>query len=127
MSDMLSVGMDWLNSKRRAKLSTDVNYRRGDLQVDVPATFAATAFEVLDENGVAAKAKSVDFIIACSDLNENGFGEPQLGDKIAIITGKNSGQVYEVLELVGGGHYRPHDPYGNAVRIHTKLVDPCEG
>lgn len=108
-------------------MSTTISYQRTGLSsVEMPATYANTIYEMVDDSGIAVKAKSVDFIISQSDLDTGGFGEPQLGDKVVIVSGVGTGSIYEALQLAGGNHYRPHDPHGNAVRIHTKQTGPCE-
>lgn len=126
MSNMMETGMAWLNAQRRSHLSTVIQYRRDAATAEVLATFGNTIYEVVDDTGKAVKSKGVDFIVSVSDLVDAGFGEPLEGDKIDILSGDDAGKVYEVLMLAGDNPYRPHDPHGNAVRIHTKLIGPCE-
>lgn len=126
MSNMMESGMAWLNTQRRTHLSTSISYQRGATAVEMPATFGNTIYEVVDDTGKAVKAKGVDFIISVLDLANAGFDDPAEGDKITILTGADAGKIYEALMLAGDHHFRPHDPHGNAVRIHTKVTGPCE-
>ena len=65
----------------------------------------------------------MDFIVAADDLVLGGVkATPQVGDRIRMAAGEQT-LVFEVLDLAGSGHYRPADPYGTALRIHTKQVD----
>jgi len=57
-----------------------------------------------------------DFLVAAADFTPT-FGEPRPGDQVAA-----DGQVYEVMDLAGQGHWRWSDPHRTTLRIHAKRV-----
>jgi len=123
MVDLLGQAVDWVNGMRAAHLSRSVTYVRGGESVELLATLGSTLYEVTDEAGATVQAKATDFIVSADELVLGGEPvEPQVGDSIHVAAGGKV-LVFEVLELAGAGHYRPCDPYGAALRIHTKQVE----
>jgi len=121
--DLLEQAVGWLGDQRTAHLSRSVTYVRGAETVELSATPGNTLYEVMDESGATVQAKATDFIVAADDLVLNGVkATPQIGARIRMAAGDQT-LVFEVLDLAGSGHYRPADPYGTALRIHTKQVD----
>jgi hypothetical protein len=122
MADLLQQAAGWLGRMRTAHMSQAVTYSRGEASVQVAATMGSTQYQVCDEYGATVLTTATDFLIAGSDLVLSGVKvEPQLGDRISLADGR----VYEVMDPVGrgAGHYRPCDPYGVTLRIHTKQVE----
>ena len=123
MADLLGQAVDWLNGRRAAHLSRTVTYVRGAESVELSATLGSTVYEVTDEAGATIQAKATDFILSADELVLGGEPvEPQVGDRIHVAAGDKV-LVFEVLELASAGHYRPSDPYGVTLRIHTKQVE----
>jgi len=123
MADLLKIACDWLGGMRLKHASQLVTYSRGNSSVNVQATLGKTDYEVADESGLTVQAVATDFLIAADQLVLDGIRTlPRPGDRIRLADGEQV-KVYEVLDLAGGGHYRPSDPYGVTLRIHTKLVD----
>jgi hypothetical protein len=122
MSDMLQQAAAWLDGMRQAHLSRTVEYSRGELSVELPATLGSTTYEVMDESGATVQAKATDFIVSADALVVGGETvKPEPGDRINVPAGEKL-LVFEVLDLGGAGHYRPCDPGGRMLRIHAKQV-----
>ena len=123
MADLLKIACDWLGGMRLKHTSQLVTYSRGSSSVDVQATLGKTDYEVADESGLTVQAVATDFLIAADQIVLDGIRTlPRPGDQVRLADGDQV-KVYEVLDLAGGGHYRPSDPYGQTLRIHTKQVD----
>ncbi len=122
MSDLLQDGLAWLESQRREHLSHEVTYRRDDLSVQMPATVAATRFEVDDGTGIVVGQEMRDYLIAAADLVLEGEQVlPERGDEIVeVLDGRT--HVYEAMDLGPDRHYRFCDPDRKTLRIHTKHV-----
>lgn len=116
---ILTDGVDWLKGKREDHLSESVSYDHSGEVITIPATRGSTGYEVVDESGMASEARAVDFIVSADDLVFSTVVIlPELGDKITVGT-----DIFEVMGLGAGGHYRSSDPFGKMLRIHTKHVD----
>ena len=123
MGDLLEQAAGWLDGMRVAHLSRTVIYQRGGQSVEIAATLGSTTYEVADESGVTVQAKATDFIVSAGALVLGGeVTQPNVGDRLSVTDG-DTVQVFEVLDLAGAGHYRPCDPNGRMLRIHTKQVD----
>jgi len=123
VADMLEQGAAWLDRMRVKHASRSVTYVRGAESVELSATLGQTTYEVADEFGTTVEAKATDFILSAADLVLSGQkSQPQPGDRIRVTVGDEV-HVFEVMDLGGAGHWRPSDPYGHTLRIHTKLVD----
>ena len=123
MANLLKIACDWLGGMRLKHASQSVTYSRGNSSVDVQATLGKTDYEVADESGLTVQAVATDFLVAADQLVLDGIRTlPRPGDRIRLADGEQV-KVYEVLDLAGGGHYRPSDPYAVTLRIHTKQVD----
>ena len=123
MADMLEQGASWLAGMLKQHASRSVTYVRGAESVELSATLGLTTYEVADEFGTVVEAKATDFIVPAADLVLAGQkAQPEPGDRIRVTFGDEV-HVFEVMDLGGAGHWRPSDPYGHTLRIHTKLVD----
>ncbi len=121
MSDLLQTGLAWLAGKLKTYVSQTVVYWRGTASVSLAATFGRSEAERIDESGVGVRVESRDFIVAAADLVLDGATTtPRRGDAIVVTEGAVQ-RRYEVMTL-GDSHYRPCDPFGKQIRIHTKLV-----
>ena len=116
MGDLLRQGSQWLAGVLKQHASSPVTYRRGETEATVDATFGRTEYEVEDDLGLRVGARVTDFLIATADF-EPTFGTPEAGDRIVA-----DGEVHEVLDLAGQGHWRWNDPHGTTMRIHTKRI-----
>jgi len=122
MTDMLQAGLDWLEAQRREHLSRTVTYRREGFTVEVPATVAATEFEVDDGFGIIVKQQMQDYLIAAEDLVLDGQQVlPEPGDDI-LDASSGTVQVYEVTPLGREQHFRFCDPAQKTLRIHVKHI-----
>jgi hypothetical protein len=121
MSNLMQTGQAWLAGQLKAHVSTPVVYDRGGQTVTLDATFGRTDAERVDENGVGIREEIVDFLVTAADLVIDGAAVlPKRGDAIRYTDGAVE-KTYEVM-TVGEGHYRPADPFGTMLRIHTKLI-----
>ena len=126
MNDLLQEGLDWLEGERREHLSRQVLYRRGTAEASVPATVAATRFEVDDGTGMILEQEVRDYLIAAADLVLGGERTlPERGDEIVETRG-GAAYVYEVMDLGPERHYRFCDSDRTTLRIHTKHVDTIQ-
>ncbi|MCC7408868.1 MAG: hypothetical protein IT442_12405 [Phycisphaeraceae bacterium] len=123
MTDLLAQGAAWLDQMRLAHLSQLVTYERGADSVELAATLGTTSYEVMDDTGATIVARATDFIVSAGDLVLDGeVTQPHVGDRIRLTQGTVE-RVFEVLDLAGGGHYRPCDPTGQMLRVHAKQID----
>ncbi|OQB80318.1 MAG: hypothetical protein BWX88_04605 [Planctomycetes bacterium ADurb.Bin126] len=115
--------MDWLDQQREAHLSRPVTYQRGGESVEIAATLGATSVGVTDDAGATVQSPQTDFIVSADALVLGGVVvTPQVGDRISLTSGGKA-QVYEVLSLPDGRHFRRCDGSGRMLRIHAKQVD----
>ena len=122
MADMLEQGAVWLAGMLKQHASRGVTYVRGAESVELSATLGQTTYEVADEFGTTVEAKATDFLLSAVDLVLAGaVALPEPGDQVRVTVGDEV-HVFEVMDLGGVGHWRPSDPYGHTLRIHTKLV-----
>ena len=123
MADLIRTACDWLQGMRQKHAAATVTYCRDGASAEVQATLGKTEYQVADESGLTVQAVATDFLISADQLVLDGIRTlPRMGDRIRLADGDQV-KVYEVLDLAGGGHYRPSDPYGQTLRIHTKQVD----
>ena len=124
MGDLLRQGSQWLGAQLREHASSPVTYRRGEVELDVPATFGRTEYEVADDYGTTIRTHAVDFLILADAFWQEGF-EPQAGDVVvAPSTGSGQATAFEVMDLAGQGCWRWSAPYRTTFRIHTKDTGP---
>ena len=127
--DFLQRGIRWLNRQREAHLSRPATYQRGGESIAITATLGATSVEVTDDTGATVRSPQMDFIVSAAELLLGGTAAtPRIGDRIHVASADGTAGktlVYEVLTLPDGKHYRPCDPDGRMLRIHTKLTDEC--
>jgi len=116
MGDLLRQGSQWLAQQRGAHCASQVTYRRGETEAVLAATAGRTEYEVEDDFGLRVAAQAMDFLVAAADF-EPTFGEPEPGDRVVA-----DGEVYEVLDLAGQGHWRWSDPHRATLRIHAKQI-----
>ena len=123
MADMLEQGAAWLDRMRVKHASRSVTYVRGANSVELSATLGQTTYEVADEFGTTVEAKATDFLISAVEIVlADAVALPEPGDQVRVTVGDEV-HVFEVMNLGGAGHWRPSDPYGHTLRIHTKLVN----
>jgi len=123
MTDMLGDAVDWLAEQRTSRMARTAFYSRGGRSVELLVTPGSTTYTLADEAGAGIEVQATDFILTAADLVLDGEPvEPETGDRIRLDVG-GAIAVYEVLDLVGGGHFRPADPMGVTLRVHAKRVD----
>ncbi len=118
----LSAGVGAL----KAVNGVSVIIQRGSVQSAeaVTAIVGETEYEDIDDQGIVISAKSRDYLIAAADYvlgADDIQTEPRNGDNIIETVGSTN-FVYEVCRIPGQKHFRPSDPYGTTLRIHTRLT-----
>jgi len=89
----------------------------------VLAVRGSTRMETSNENGDIVQSKVTDWLIAAAKLLVNGLQvDPEEGDQIVFVNAIGRKETYLVLPIGGDKCFRPSDPYGNTLRIHTRLV-----
>lgn len=120
MGDLLRQGSQWLAGVLNQHAASPVTYRRGEIELELQATFGRTEYEVEDGYGLRVAAHVTDFLILAADLTP-AFGEPEAGDQIvALAAASGQAAVFEVMGFAGQGHWRWSDPARTLMRIHTK-------
>jgi hypothetical protein len=116
MTNLLRTGLEYLAEELKAHASETVTYRRGALTVSALAVCGRTEYKSQDESGNILDAEIIDFIFVSADLILSGtLVTPLPGDE--IVTDR---ATFEVMYLGGEGCWKFSDPFGKAIRIHTK-------
>ena len=119
MSDLMSAGMAWLESRRHEVMSSEVTYSRGQASTTLQATIGKSVFEQTNDYGAMQRVETVDFIVRPEDLDlGSGSTLPRSGDRVIGV----DGAIYEVQSVPGEPVWRYTDQYRNAVRVHAKAV-----
>lgn len=122
MANLLSTGAAWLSDQRAAHAASTVVYERGTSRCEIAATVGTTAFDVEDSTGMQQRVESRDYLVKASALLFDGAPvTPARGDLVRETVGAKV-LVYEVLAPAGEPVFRGSDPFGNDLRIHTKLI-----
>lgn len=117
MANRFESGTAWLAQKLKASASSSAIYHRGAASCPLGATFGRRE-TVVESGGLVEQHEQWDFVITAADLVLGGVVElPREGDRIEA-----AGRMYEVLPLPGQDCFRPCDPFGIQLRIHTKQV-----
>jgi len=116
MTDMLTTGITWLDTKRKAFMGKAAVYRRSGTDIAVAVTMAATAYESADES-ITVTANMQDFIISVADLATLTPVTPTAGDLIIV-----GAHTYEAMNLGAENCWRWTDGSHIAFRIHAKQV-----
>ena len=123
MPNVLADASEWLSKMRRTHLATLVTYRHDGDAIQVSAQKTSVNTEVDRGDGVVLEAQRMDWIVAADDLVFDGVKiRPAEGDQIEHYIGTTL-YTYEVIPLGTESHCRPVGPYGNAWRIHSKLIE----
>lgn len=122
--DLLRTGSAWLQEQRRAAMTTIVTYRRGAVELSVPATVGRSDFPVVTGLGIFEHIEMRDYIISAADLA--GIGEPQRGDLILDADAFGNPIRYEVCAPSATDPCWRYSDHATrlAYRIHTKDVGP---
>ena len=122
MTDLLGQGAAWLEGMRHRHMTRPVVYQRGALAVTIQATIGRTIFEMSNAQGVVTQVERRDFLVRAEDLVLGGTVVlPAPGDRIRE-TRSGTVHVYEVMGAGNEKHFRPSDPDGLTLRIHTAEV-----
>ena len=123
MTNVLAKASEWLTRMRKAHAATPVVYRRGEDAIQIDVQKVSVNVELRRGDGVVIEAQRMDWVIAVEDLVFGGQqSKPAEGDRIEQQIGSTT-HTYEVMPLGTDSHCRPIGPYGNAWRIHSKLVN----
>lgn len=124
MADLLESGQDWLAGKLKAHASREVLYLRGASQVPVSATIGRTLLKLDDGyGGIRMEWTDRDYLIQAVEIDfGSGPVTPQRGDRIQDTVGSIV-STYEVAAYGGEPPFRPSDPFGIVLRIHTKCIE----
>lgn len=129
MTNLLGIGLAWLETQRVRHLTIPVTYRRpatggggsgsgsAARELTVPATVGSTTFEVVSAAGVLERIESRDYLIGAAALA--ALGPPQRGDQVIEVTG-GARHTAEVLAPGREPHWRWSDVNRTCYRIHTK-------
>lgn len=105
-------------------MARTVTVARAGVTANVTAMKTAPDYEIVEDNGAAVKAESVDFVMQSAVYKvgaANAVVEPAPGDTITESLGGKT-LVYEVMELSGTSCFKYSDADRIALRVHTKLV-----
>lgn len=120
MADMLADAAEWLAGQMTDNLSQTVTYRRGGLSVSLAATKAPVRRATDPTFGLLLPTEC-DWIIQASLIVLGGATvEPK---EITDTIEEANGTIWQVMPNDSEAAYRQSDPFGNAWRIHTKLID----
>lgn len=119
MGNRMAKGTAWLAAQLKAHASETVQYARGNLTCPIAASYGRR--EVIIESGAMTTShEQWDFVITAADLILGGVVvKPSEGDSFRV-TVAGQVKVYEVLPIAGEECFRPCDPAGVQLRIHTK-------
>jgi len=127
VSDLLQAAQQRLADRLKALVGQPFTYTQAGVVSNgrVTGIIGRTAFRTSDARGVSRlEWDDADVLMEAADLVALGVAKPVKGDVITP-TGTNplnDGRAYEVQAPPGEQHYRPSDPYGILLRIHTKRV-----
>lgn len=123
MADMIRNGQAWLANQLKTHASAQVIYQRGESQVAVAATIGRTLLKLDDGyGGTRMEWTDRDYLIHSADLDfGSGPFAPAAGDLIKE-TSEATTLTYEVACFGSDPPFRPSDPFGIVLRIHTKLI-----
>lgn len=117
MANRFESGTKWLAQKLKSSASSSAIYHRGAVSCPLGATFGRRE-TIVEAAGIVEQHEQWDFVITAADLVLEGVASlPRSGDWIEV-----AGRKYEVLPLPGQDCFRPCDPFGTQLRIHTKQV-----
>jgi hypothetical protein len=122
VADLLQQGAAWLEGMRHKHASRPVTYQRGEQSIALAATVGRSMFQVVAADGLVEQVERRDYLVRAADLVLGGaVVVPQVGDRIRETVGGKV-QVYEVMGAGQEKHFRPSDPDGLTLRIHTAHV-----
>jgi hypothetical protein len=122
VADLLQQGAAWLEGMRHKHASRPVTYQRGEQSIALAATVGRSMFQVVAADGLVEQVERRDYLVRAADLVLGGaVVVPQVGDRIRETVGDKV-QVYEVMGAGQEKHFRPSDPDGLTLRIHTAHV-----
>ena len=123
MADLSHKGAAWIEGMRHKHASRPVTYQRGEQSIALNATVGRSMFQVVAADGLVEQVERRDYLIRAADLVLGGaVTMPQVGDRFRETVGDKV-QVYEVMGAGQEKHFRPSDPDGLTLRIHTAHVD----
>lgn len=111
--------MSWLADRQTEHNSVSVVYARAGVSVTVDAVLGVTEQVIAGSDGQPQIARTDrDYLIKSALLVLSGSPiTPTKGDRITY-----DGSTYEVNQIPGEKCYRPCDPRGRMLRIHTKKI-----
>ena len=124
MTDLLESGQNWLAGKLKTHASREVVYLRGASHIAVSATIGRTLLKLDDGyGGIRMEWTDRDFLIQAAEIDFGGGPvSPERGDCIQDTVGSIV-STYEVTAYGGEPPFRPSEPFGIVLRIHTKCIE----
>ena len=121
MPNLLELSAQHLNTRMKLDAGTEVTYVRKSIRFRITVVPGRPVNRFVEQDGVLVEVASRDFIVTLADLANNlSPAEPMRGDQI-IQDVDNRQEVFVVLpDDLGTPPYEETDPYGVAVRVHTK-------
>lgn len=115
---LLERGIDMASRLLPAAAGGEITYAHGAITVKIDAAFGSSEFATSIADGVLVEHSDRDFIFPAADLVLSGVvATPTRGDRITVGT-----EVFEVMAPGGAQVYRPCDPQGAMIRVHTKKL-----
>ena len=123
MADQLRIAQQWLADQLERRMSREVTYQQGNTSIVVSATVGRTLLKLEDNyGGIQLVWTDRDYLIPSSALVAAGQGiVPKAGDRV-IDENDSPTTEYEVMPYGDEPVFRPSDPYGIILRIHTKVI-----
>lgn len=122
MADLLESGAQFIAKTMNVQFSRTVTYVRGQDSAELKATPSRSTFEVDSGTGIV-RVVTRDYIVKVADLvHTSGRFLPQRGDRIIEMGADGAPVEYEVTNVGSEPEWRQCDPYGLAIRVHTKQV-----
>lgn len=119
MSSLISQGVDWLAGQLQEAAGEAIVYTRGEANLQLTAVLGRTPFRFIDDEGYSTLERRRDFLVPAADLVVGGQRfEPAAAD---LITRTVDGVARKYRPNAPNGEpcWRPADPAGRLVRIHT--------
>ena len=120
MPSLMERGLNLAAARLQTAAGGGIVYQFQQYTLTLSAAFGRTEYQIDNGHDVKLLHTDRDFLVSRSDLTVGGAEiEPQPGHR---ITDAATGEVFEAMPLGSDPCYRPCDPFGTMIRIHTKKV-----
>ncbi len=121
MPSMLAQAVAGMSAALQGVAGVEITYHAGARSLAITAVVGRSVWSIEGEP-IANRLETRDYLIAADDLAVDGWRwTPARGDRIEETDGTTT-TVYEVLAPAGEPCYRPSDPQGVILRVHTQKV-----